>query len=652
MPTINQDLRDLILKRSHMIYMFENGMIKDMVDPFNRAKTEMMSKIAKLEDYGQGWTLQYRMDRLNSQLREIDTVLKYANDEGIGIVSNYLNEFGQTEKEFYDNLLADKFGTIGIGINKLPIEQIHEIVNTPIGGLKYHERMIKRYDDSMFDIKSNLTQSIIQGEDMAKASRRLLGQGKEIGGIVGNRLMQQSQTIARTEIMRVSNSVAERIYNQNTDILKGNQWLSTLDHRTCISCGALDGKIFYFNKGMVPPPRPLHPNCRCTLVPITKSWAELGADQKIQEPDASTRPFTYTGDKPLPGSRQYLGQKDKWAGDILDTEFYPQWLKRMDGQDPAFVKGILGSKRYDLWQSGKIEFKEMVKNNRILRLDELGGKIKSKLTKSPLGTGKVTSVSYLKVLGGVNQSRMIEIKDINGVKFQTIFKPIKGETWKVGNEKLRESIINKDFSYAQREVLAYKIDQSLGFNMVPETRLRRIIIDSESKLGSIQTWIEDKDIISFADFTSKTKNILKEDTYKLGIFDFLIGNTDRHGFNILVNKKTRKIVNIDHGCSFPSSYEDLVAFKKRQELGLQEFKCSPLKKYYKDVYKENQSFNSFFNKDEREKIIKSLNDLDIEDMAKKYKMSDSEKSTFLNRRKVLVDAIRENKLDDLLKWSL
>ena len=411
MPTINEELRDLILRRSHYIYMFENGMIKDMIEPYNRAKLDLMAKIAKLEDYGQGWTLQNRMDRLNSQLREIDVTLKYANDDGIGVVSNYLNEFGQTEKDFYDNLLADKFGTIGIGINRLPIEQIHEIVNTPIGGLKYHERMIKRYDDSMFDIKSNLTQSIIQGEDMAKASRRLLGIGNEMGGVIGSRLMQQSSVIARTEIMRVSNSVAERIYNENTDILKGQQWCATLDGRTCISCGSLDGKIFYFNKNMTPPPRPLHPNCRCVLIPITKSWAELGADKKIQEPDAGTRPFTYTGEKPLPGSRQYKEQIDKWAGDVPETEFYPQWLKRMNGQDPDFVRGILGPKRYDLWQSGKIEFKEMVKGNKILRLDELqDGKIKWKSPSKLLKENPMSSVEgFINCISGIRKESLMEL---------------------------------------------------------------------------------------------------------------------------------------------------------------------------------------------------------------------------------------------------
>lgn len=377
MPTINEELRDLILRRGHYVWSFENGMIRDMVAPFRNAKAEIMTKIADLEDYGQGWTLQYRLDRLNARLYEIDTILKHANDGGIATVSEYLNEFGTAEKEFYEGLLGSRFGTIGIGIDRLPIEQIYEIVNTPIGGAMYHERMVKRYADAMFDVKTNLTQSIMQGEDMGKAARRLFGLGKDLGGTIGNRLMQQSEVIARTEIQRVSNEVSHRIYKENQDVLKGEQFLATLDHKTCIACGNLDGRVFYFGRGGTPDEAvpPIHPSCRCVLVPITKTWEELGVDKKIQEPDAGTRPFTYVGEKPPPGSRQYVAQKNKWAGGVPVAEKYPKWLERMDVQDPDFVRGILGLRRYDLWKGGKVSFSDMARNNRILTLDQLKRKL-------------------------------------------------------------------------------------------------------------------------------------------------------------------------------------------------------------------------------------------------------------------------------------
>ena len=245
MPTINSQFRDFLLKHSHYVYSFENGTINSIVEPYQNAKSEIIKRVSDLEDYGQGWTLQYRMDRLNARLNEVDMVLKNATQDSIANLSNNLNEFAMSEKDYVETLLSNPFGQIGINTVRLPYEQIYEIVNTPIGGEMYHERMVQRYGESMRAIKANLTQSVIQGEDMAKAARNLFGIGKGMGGVVGNRLAQQSAVLARTEIMRVSNAVSERIYNENKDVLKGTEWIATLDNRTCL----LPFSLVYTKKG-------------------------------------------------------------------------------------------------------------------------------------------------------------------------------------------------------------------------------------------------------------------------------------------------------------------------------------------------------------------------------------------------------------------
>lgn len=231
---INEELRDLLLKRSHYIHRFENGTANDIVEHYSRAKPEIMSKISKLEDYGSGYTLQYRLDRLNNQFREIDVIVKNATDDAINGLSYELNEFANTEKDYYENLLQDRLKPLNINLTRIPFEHVNEIINTPIGGALYSERMIKRYNDTVFLMKQELTQSIIQGEDMAKASRRLVGVGKKIGGKVGAEIQKQATVIARTEIQRVSNSVSKRIYDENTDVLKGVEFVATLDDRTCL----------------------------------------------------------------------------------------------------------------------------------------------------------------------------------------------------------------------------------------------------------------------------------------------------------------------------------------------------------------------------------------------------------------------------------
>lgn len=367
---VNTELRDLLLKRQHYIARFENGTISDVVSHYNTAKTGIVGRIRYLEDFGEGFTRQYRIDRLNNQLNEINAILERATSDAIGTLSYDLERFAGIEKAYYENLLATKFGEIGVNITRLPFEQVDEILRTPLGGALYNERMLKTYQDSMYTMKNALTQSVIQGEDMAKASRRLVGVGKNMGGAIGERIVRQSDVIARTEIMRVSNSVQKGIYDKNQDILKGVQYVATLDDRTCEVCGAIDGKVFYYNKNPVSaseqPPR--HPRCRCVLAPITKSWKELGAEKVEIGP--GERPYVYRGAFPLQGALPY-SSRAKWAGQVPDTMPYPKWLGMMDVQDPEFVKDILGSKRYGFWKSGKLNFKQMVRDGKLLNIDEL-----------------------------------------------------------------------------------------------------------------------------------------------------------------------------------------------------------------------------------------------------------------------------------------
>lgn len=352
---VNEELRDLLLKRSHYVQMFENGTVKEVIQYYHTTKAELMRRVARLEQYGTGFTLQYRLDRLNSQIQEIDTILRNATDDAIRDFSYNFNGFANDQNEFTQGILRDNFGKINVNISSIPLQHVVEIVNTPIGGATYAERMINRYGEDLFLIKQELTQAVIQGQDMAKAGRRLFGRGIGLGGTIGERNAQQLLMIARTEIQRIQNSVNHRIYEENSDILKGEQYVATLDDRTCISCGVLDGKVFYFNKNPVSLSEqpPIHPLCRCTLAPITKSWRELGVNANEVSP----------------------GTRASFSGQVPEVLRYRDWLKAQESRSPGFALDILGPKRYKLWTEGRVNFEQMATSNRILTLEELRNKM-------------------------------------------------------------------------------------------------------------------------------------------------------------------------------------------------------------------------------------------------------------------------------------
>lgn len=234
MKTINEEFRDLLLKKSHYTYRFENGTANQLVSHYTKAKVVIQEKMKALIDTGQGFTQEYRIGVLQDKLREIETVLNNATGDAITGLSSQLQQFSMSESVYYQAMLGGKLGQIGVDISRIPFEQVNQMVMTPLGGADWAERMRENYRGTVFNMKQELTQSVILGEDMAKASRRIFGVGEVIGGTVGNRIRNQAEVIARTEIQRISNEVSLAIYQANDDVVKGVEWVSTLDDRTCL----------------------------------------------------------------------------------------------------------------------------------------------------------------------------------------------------------------------------------------------------------------------------------------------------------------------------------------------------------------------------------------------------------------------------------
>lgn len=116
-----------------------------------------------------------------------------------------------------------------------------------------------------------------------------------------------------------------------------------------------------------------------------------------------------------------------------------------------------------------------------------------------------------------------------------IYKPSKGERplW--------------DFPYGtlcNREYGAYKVSETLGWNLVPPTVLRD---DAPHGIGSVQLFIDADQEQHY--FTLKGAHRLE--FKRMALFDALLNNTDRKGGHCLIDRKG-KIWGIDHGLTFHS----------------------------------------------------------------------------------------------------
>lgn len=100
-------------------------------------------------------------------------------------------------------------------------------------------------------------------------------------------LEQLERNIATTEkqiavnmamvVNGVSNDVCAAICEANPEVVNGVMWITELDDRVCEDCYGYEGMVFDAGEA---PTCPLHPNCRCHLVPVTKNFAKAMNDLK------------------------------------------------------------------------------------------------------------------------------------------------------------------------------------------------------------------------------------------------------------------------------------------------------------------------------------------------------------------------------------
>jgi hypothetical protein len=133
---------------------------------------------------------------------------------------------------------------------------------------------------------------------------------------------------------------------------------------------------------------------------------------------------------------------------------------------------------------------------------------------------------------GFNYTFLVKVRHAGG-EIPAVYKPGRGEQplWDFPGNTL-----------AGREVCAYLVSQSLGFDLVPFTVLR----DGPLGPGSLQQYIDYNPNYHY--FTFKPAEL--ERLRPVVLFDLLINNADRKGSHILVQKRTRKLYLIDHGLCF------------------------------------------------------------------------------------------------------
>ena len=190
-------------------------------------------------------------------------------------------------------------------------------------------------EKTRFEVARTVRAGVAAGRTNYQITKDITGLVSE--GNLGREALKQARrdatAVTRTAVQTVANDAAMAVYQENSDVLLGLEYVATLDGRTTPQCAALDGMRWEMDgtpmKGTTLPLRtpPIHWNCRSTLVPFTR----------LSDLDE--------------GTRAAMG------GPVSAKIRFEQFMNK---QGPEFAAQILGPGRYEFYKANRLTLSQLI----------------------------------------------------------------------------------------------------------------------------------------------------------------------------------------------------------------------------------------------------------------------------------------------------
>jgi hydroxyethylthiazole kinase-like sugar kinase family protein len=359
MTNANDKILDSMTTRALDLQRLAAGQARDVSRFLKALEGDIVAQLAKVDPTGIG-SISRRQARLEKLLKQVKvTIVAAYRSEGKRL-ANELREIADMEARFAASAI-NKGAGVQLITTELTRGQLVAITgDLLVQGAPVSDWLSRQAGDTLKRFQDNMRLGIAQGETNSQLMRRIRG-GKQNGEVVQgfmNVTRNHADSLVRSATQAVSQASRQAVYNDNDDLIKGEQWLSTIDLRTTIECSARDGLTY--TVGTHEPidhslpwgggPGNLHWGCRSTSTPVLKSFRELGLD--IDEVPLSTR--------------------SSLDGQIPQDTTFEGWLSRRTVKEQ---NENLGVGRAKLWRDGNISFRDLMDaNGRPLSLDELRAK--------------------------------------------------------------------------------------------------------------------------------------------------------------------------------------------------------------------------------------------------------------------------------------
>lgn len=422
------------------IINLEDAAIMELVATLNEVRLEIGNELALFD---------WEKERLEALAAYCDDVITAATVKTAQVVSSATVSAGAASLTNWATMLSVGGTAANISFVEMSPAQIKSwFQDTPLGGHSLNEWVKKAFDEGIRkELLTSLRKSGVKGEGYGPMVKNLMQTALDNGAELTER---NAITIARTYTQTANVEAQRAVYKQNTDVVYAQKWTSVLDNRVCPRCAALDGVVYKNGEEM--PAIPLHPRCRCLLLPCVRV-DELGVTSEDLERVARPWVVREPGNIDAGGTRKILlhgSSKEDFGG----------WYKTLPENERV---RIVGPVRARLLEEGKISFGELVdkKTGRLRTLAELGYSESGKMINQFEAAGQWIKTRRLEIERGGFASRG-EICEVGKIG-SSIIGELSNQGITLDSEKI--TLMDKGLIHALRDKKPDKIPAFMWDNL-------------------------------------------------------------------------------------------------------------------------------------------------------------------------------------------
>jgi SPP1 gp7 family putative phage head morphogenesis protein len=343
--SVNVALRDAQIDHAVNLRAYSNNVVRRIITILNRADAALFTElITKLETMDPERFTIKRLEVMLESVRDLNHTM-YAEVDST--LREEISGLTALELQFQEGMLARNMPP-SFDIARVSVTQAYAgAMSRPFQGALLSEFLKDQEASKARLIRRTIADGYVQNRTTDQIVRDLRGtrENKYRDGAL-EITRREAAAVVRTALSHTAHFAKDLVTEANEDILKGLQWLSTLDNRTTPQCQMRDGKTYTLDHKPIDHEFPwgagpgrLHWQCRSTYVQLTKSWKELGATGDVGEWEDFD-----------PGTRSAMD------GQVPAKTTYEEWLA---DQTPARQRQVLGDTRAKLFSEGNLSLEDM-----------------------------------------------------------------------------------------------------------------------------------------------------------------------------------------------------------------------------------------------------------------------------------------------------